>query len=140
MEAQVLERQTASALGQAQSAAVAAELSRVLQSEPFKGSARQRKFLSVIVDWTLRGKADEIKETTLAVMVFGRHPSSFDAQRDPIVRVEAARIRKNLELFYAGADAASPVRIGIPKGHYRPTFFDPANEQAVRESNSANKS
>ena len=139
MGAQVLERQTASALSQAQSAAVTAELARVLQSEPFKGSARQRKFLSVIVDWTLRGKADEIKETTLAVMVFGRHPSSFDAQRDPIVRVEAARIRKNLELFYAGAGATSPVRIAIPKGHYRPTFVDPANEQAVRESNSSNK-
>ena len=138
MEARVLERQPASALNHAQSAAVTAELARVLQSEPFKGSARQRKFLSVIVDWTLRGKAEEIKEATLAVMVFARHPSSFDAQRDPIVRVEAARIRKNLELFYAGAGAASPVRIAIPKGHYRPTFFDPASEAVVAESNSAN--
>ena len=82
-------------LGQAQSASVTAELARILQSEPFQRSPRQRKFLSLIVDWTLRGKADEIKEYTLAVMVFGRHPSSFDAQRDPIVRVEAADLLRS---------------------------------------------
>ena len=116
-------------LDQPQAAAVAAELARLLESEPFQGSARQRKFLSVIVDWTLRGKADEIKETTLALMVFGRHPSSFDAQRDPVVRMEAARIRKNLERYYAGAGVASRLRIDIPKGHYRPIFLDSASSE-----------
>ena len=118
-------------MDQPQAAAVAAELARLLESEPFQGSARQRKFLSVIVDWTLRGKADEIKEATLAVMVFGRHPSSFDAQRDPVVRMEAARVRKNLELCYAEAGPASRMRIEIPKGHYRPIFLEPAVESAV---------
>ena len=135
---QVLEDRTASKFTETQAASVAAELARVLQSEPFQRSARQRKFLSLVVDWTLRGKAEEIKETTLAVMVFGRHPSSFDAQRDPIVRMEAARIRKNLECFYAEVGTASVVRIAIPKGHYRPTFVDPASESAVRAASAAN--
>jgi hypothetical protein len=62
-------------LGQVQSAAIYHELARILQSEGFQRSARLRKFLSVVVDQTLRGKAAEIKELTLAVMVFGRDPS-----------------------------------------------------------------
>jgi tetratricopeptide (TPR) repeat protein len=119
-------------LGQAQVAAISDELARILQSEPFQRSARHRKFLSLIVDRTLRGKADEIKESTLAVMVFGRHPSSFDAERDPIVRVEAARIRKKLERYYAEVGADSRMHIAIPKGHYRPIFSDRAAEPTGR--------
>ena len=120
-------------LGQVQSAAIYDELARILQSEGFQRSARLRKFLSVIVDRTLLGKAAEIKELTLAVMVFGRDPSSFDAQRDPIVRVEAARLRKKLARYYADAGADSRLRIGIPKGRYRPIFFEPSSEPATRK-------
>jgi tetratricopeptide (TPR) repeat protein len=139
LETQDFERQTASTLGEAQSASVTAELARILQSEPFQRSPRQRKFLSLIVDRTLRGKADEIKEHTLAVMVFGRHPGSFDAQRDPIVRVEAARIRKKLERYYADAGADSRMHIAIPKGHYRPIFSDPTAEPTGRGTNRQNR-
>lgn len=139
METQDFERQTASMLGQAQSASVTAELARILQSEAFQRSPRQRKFLSLVVDRTLRGKADEIKEHTLAVMVFGRHPSSFDAQHDPIVRVEAARIRKKLERYYAEAGADSRIHIAIPKGHYRPIFSDPTAEPTGRGTKSSTK-
>ena len=134
MEAQGSERPTGPMLGQVQSAAIYDELARILQSEGFQRSARLRKFLSVIVDRTLRGKAAEIKELTLAVMVFGRDPSSFDAQRDPIVRVEAARLRKKLARYYADAGADSRLRIGIPKGRYRPIFFEPSSEPATHHA------
>ena len=112
-------------MDRAQSAEVTNELARILESEPFKRSERQSKLLSVIVDRALRGKADEIKELTLAMAVFGRQPRSFDAQRDPIVRVEAARLRKNLAHYYAGPGADSRIRIAVPKGHYRPIFYEP---------------
>src|SRR5882672_7883572 len=116
-----------------QSTVVGEELARILRSEPFQRSPRLSKFLSLVVEHTLLGKAGHIKESTLAVMVFGRHASSFDVQRDPIVRVGAARLRNKLERYYAGEGADTQMRITIPKGHYRPVFResstpDPANE------------
>jgi tetratricopeptide (TPR) repeat protein len=106
------------------------ELARVLQSEPFQRSPRLRKFLGLIVEHAVLGKAEYFKELMIAVMVFDRHASSFDAQRDPIVRVEAGRLREKLERYYAGEGADARLRITIPKGRYRPVFHETAGPRA----------
>ena len=82
-------------------AAVNEALDRVLASEPFRRSPRQRKFLSLLAEQALLGAGDRIKEYTLAVTLFGRRASLFDAQRDSIVRVEATRLSEKLASYYA---------------------------------------
>src|SRR6185312_13291241 len=84
-------------------------------------SARNRKLLEYVVGETLAGRADRIKAYTLATVVFERGPD-FDPQLDPVVRLEASRLRKALEHYYLTAGKDDPVRIDIPKGSYIPTF------------------
>jgi tetratricopeptide (TPR) repeat protein len=84
-------------------------------------SPQLAKFLNYIVQAKLHGDADAIKAYSIAVDVFGR-PQSFDPQTDPIVRVQARRLRAALEEYYAGDGASSPVRISLPVGRYVPEF------------------
>jgi len=69
----------------------------------------------------LVGEADQIKEYSLAVDVFGR-PDTFDQDADSIVRVQVNRLRKRLAEFYSGEGAGHPLHISIPVGHYVPVF------------------
>ncbi len=96
-------------------------LERILQSSEFKATDNQRKFLSFVVNETLEGRASQLKGYTIAVDVYGRS-EKFDPQMDPIVRLEAGRLRRALEHFYLTAGKNDPVRIKIPKGSYVPTF------------------
>ncbi|WP_158044841.1 hypothetical protein [Skermanella pratensis] len=96
-------------------------LQRVIGSHEFINSERKRRFLKFIVQKTLAGHADQIKAYTIAVDVFGRDPS-FDPGIDPVVRIEAGRLRRCLEHYYLTEGAADPVRITIPKGGYVPRF------------------
>ena len=106
--------------------AIRAELARVLASPSFDASARNRRFLSFLVEETLAGRAGRIKAYSIATLVFHRD-ADFDAQSDPIVRVEAQRLRRALEHYYLTAGRAAAVRITIPKGSYVPAFeVDPA--------------
>lgn len=98
-----------------------AALARVLGSEEFVSSPRLADFLRYVVETTLAGRADEIKGYTIAVEALGR-PTSFDPQSDPIVRVEATRLRRSLERYYSGAGAGDGIEIVIPKGAYVPLF------------------
>ena len=102
-------------------AAIRDQLERILQSAEFRASDKQRKFLSFVVDETLEGRASQLKGYTVAVAVYGR-AETFDPQVDPIVRVEAGRLRRALERYYLTAGKNDPVRIKIPKGGYVPTF------------------
>jgi hypothetical protein len=97
------------------------QLERLLQSVDFRASNKQRKFLNFVVDETLKGRTSQVKGYTIAVAVYGR-TESFDPQVDPIVRVEAGRLRRALEHYYLTAGKNDPVRIEIPKGGYVPTF------------------
>ena len=90
-------------------------LARILSSDGFSASARNRRLLEYVVGETLAGRADRIKAYTLATVVFERGPD-FDPQLDPVVRLEASRLRKALEHYYLTAGKDDPVRIDIPKG------------------------
>jgi adenylate cyclase len=97
------------------------QVARILHSAEFRGSEKQKKFLSFVVHEALEGRASQIKAFTIALMVYGR-TEEFDPQVDPIVRVEAGRLRRALEQYYLKAGKSDPVRIEIPKGGYVPAF------------------
>ena len=101
--------------------AIDKQLRRIVSSPEFKATARQKKFLRFVVEKTLEGQADEIKGYTVATSVFGRK-ETFDQATDPIVSVEARRLRRALEHYYLVAGVQDPILIDIPKGGYVPTF------------------
>jgi TolB-like protein len=101
--------------------AVRGELERLLASAEFVASDRLKEFLRFVVAHRLAGRADSLKAYTIALEVFGRD-STFDPQTDPVVRMEASKLRRRLERYYLGAGRDDPVRIDIPKGGYAPTF------------------
>jgi adenylate cyclase len=101
--------------------AVRGELERLLASAEFVASDRLKEFLRFVVEHRLAGRADSLKAYTIALEVFGRD-STFDPQTDPVVRMEASKLRRRLERYYLGAGHRDPVRIDIPKGGYAPTF------------------
>jgi len=101
--------------------AVRAAVERIVASQDFAASDRARRFLSYVVEETLCGRADRIKAFSVAVEVFGRD-ESFDPQSDPVVRIEAGRLRRALEHYYLLSGREDPVLIEIPKGGYVPTF------------------
>lgn len=105
-------------------AEVQAQLERILASPIFSASARSVQFLRFCVEQSLQGNHDQIKESTVAVEVFGRTPN-YDPKTDPIVRVQAKRLRDKLDHYYADQGADDPIHITIPKGGYVP--------QAVRK-------
>ena len=98
------------------------ELERVLASAEFDASDRLRSFLRFVVEEALAGRAERLKAYTIAVEVFGRDPGSFDPQLDPVVRMEAGKLRRRLGRYYLGAGRGDAVRIEIPKGTYAPTI------------------
>jgi tetratricopeptide (TPR) repeat protein len=100
---------------------IRAQLDRVLASDIFRSAPQLTSFLSYVVEQALAGRAGELKGYTIAVEAFGR-PADFDPQSDPIVRVEAGRLRKALNLYFAAEGVRDPVRIAIPVGAYVPSF------------------
>ncbi|MDI4664233.1 hypothetical protein K9U40_07785 [Xanthobacter autotrophicus] len=112
---------------------VRAALERVLAAPDFTASPRLAAFLRFVVEATLEGRADEIKGYTIAVEALGR-PPSFDPQSDPIVRVEATRLRRALERYYTTAGIDDPLIIDIPKGGYVPQFRPRSDAPAEPEA------
>ncbi len=102
-------------------AAVLLALERVLASPEMVRSPQLAKFLSYIVRRTLGGEEQAIKAYSIAVDVFGR-PADFDPQSDPIVRVQARRLRALLNSYYATHGDTEPVQIRLPTGRYIPEF------------------
>ena len=98
---------------------VRAELNRILGSEIFSRSARLSAFPRFIVEQTLSGQGDSLKEHVIAVEVYGRS-TDFDTAADPIVRVDARRLRDKLREYYVSSPH-DPIAISVPKGSYTPT-------------------
>lgn len=97
------------------------ELHRILGSSRFSSSQRSREFLRYVVEETLAGRSAKLKGFTIAVDVFGK-PRDFDSSTDPVVRVEARRLRQRLAEYYMTDGAPNPVHIELPVGSYRPRF------------------
>ena len=100
---------------------VRAQLERLVASADLDLPARARKFLRYIVEETLAGRGDRIKAYSVGTEVFERDPN-FDAQSDPVVRIEAGRLRRALEHYYLVPGLSDPVIIDVPKGAYVPHF------------------
>ena len=96
-------------------------LLRVLSSSEFQSAPQLRAFLQFVVETVLDNRKNEIKGYTIALEALGRD-HAFDPVSDPIVRVEAARLRRRLARYYAGTGRADPLIISIPKGGYAPKF------------------
>ncbi len=101
--------------------AIRAALARILASEEFAGSAQLSRFLRHIVENSIPGRVSVLKESVIGVAVFNRG-SGYDPKADPIVRVEARRLRARLDAYYAKNGARETVRISLPKGGYIPSF------------------
>lgn len=98
-----------------------AELDRMLSDPRFHGTERHRKLLRYLVEEFFAGRSASVKAYTIAIDVFAR-PSSFDPATDPIVRVEASRLRAALAQYYEALGDEATLRIELPKGNYVPLF------------------
>jgi hypothetical protein len=97
------------------------ELDRILQSEDFRASKRSQEFLSYVVEQTLKGSTEILKERTIGIDVFHRSPD-YDPGEDATVRVKAGEVRKRLGLYYARSGIGDTIRIELPSGSYVPGF------------------
>jgi TolB-like protein len=97
------------------------QLERVLGSSGFVRSQRLSGFLRFVVERHLEGRDAEIKESLIAIEVFGR-PPDYDPKRDPVVRAEASRLRARLGEYYLGPGKDDPMVIELPKGGYIPVI------------------
>jgi hypothetical protein len=102
--------------------AVLRELKKVLASPQFSSSKRYPALLQYVVENTLEGKSDLLKERTLGVEVFDR-PPTYDTNTDTVVRFTAGEVRKRLMLYYHEQGRTSQVRITLPAGSYIPEFL-----------------
>ncbi len=100
---------------------VRAALERIAASEAFRACPQLVAFLRYVVEATLRGGQDRIKGYTIAVEALGRG-DDFDPQNDPIVSVEAMRLRRALQRYYANGGRDDAVQIVLPLGSYVPAF------------------
>ena len=95
------------------------QLERILASGDFDASPRSRAFVRFIVEETLAGRKEGLTQAAIATRVFGRR-EDFDPTVDPIVRIQAGRLRRSLERYYLLSGAGDPVRIELPRGSYVP--------------------
>src|SRR5262249_25529797 len=93
------------------------ELERVLSSAGFSRNERLSRFLRFVVEEQLAGRGSEIKESLIAVEVFGRKPD-YNPKQDPVVRIEAGKLRARLAEYYASKGSTDAWSIDLPKGAY----------------------
>lgn len=101
--------------------AIRLQLVRILSSTTFQQVDRLKRFLHFIVSEYVEGRGDELKEYVVGVQVFGKEPS-FDPRTDPIVRVQARRLRSRLERYYATEGERDELIVELPKGGYTPAI------------------
>ena len=104
--------------GEIPSADIRVQLERILASKAFSEAEKLKKFLLFTIDETLQNRAEHLKEYLIGVEVYARD-SGFDPRIDPIVRVQARKLRSRLDEFYSSEGQNDPIIIQYPKGHYR---------------------
>lgn len=97
------------------------ELEKILSIPSFASAARSSKLLRFVVEHTVAGQGDQLKDYTLGAQALGRS-DSFDPRIDPIARVEFSRLRTRLEQYYAAEGRNDSLLIVLPKGTYVPLF------------------
>jgi serine/threonine-protein kinase len=101
--------------------AVREQLERILSSPTFQQGDKLKRFLKFIVLEALAGRRHELKEYVIGVQVFGKE-DTFDPRTDPIVRVQARRLRAKIVRYYREEGRADETIIELPKGGYAPVF------------------
>jgi hypothetical protein len=101
--------------------AARAQVERIFQSKTFRSSDVLRHLLSYLVDASLAGTADELKEYTVAVDALGK-PSSYDPRQESAVRMQVGRLRLKLAEYYRTEGLEDPVVVDLPKGGFRVVF------------------
>jgi TolB-like protein/Tfp pilus assembly protein PilF len=124
--------EAATGANEAAEAAVQAQLERILTSETFRQVDRLKRFLRFIVIETVQGRGDQLKEYVIGVQVFDKEPS-FDPRADPIVRVQARRLRARLVRYYRDEGRGDELSIELPKGRYS-AVFKPRDASAAKRS------
>jgi hypothetical protein len=120
----VLQGQKHEGMSKAARDAITEQLDRLLASPYFSHSRRFPNFLRFVVEHTLVGDVDDIKERTLGIEIFGKD-ADYDTSSDPIVRVTAAEIRKRVAQYYQDSSHDNELRITLPSGSYIPQFHSP---------------
>jgi adenylate cyclase len=106
------------------------QLEQILSNADFDASRRSREFLVFIVEEAIAGRGESLTQAAIATRVFDRR-DDFDPVVDPIVRIQAGRLRRSLERYYLLSGKQDPLRIELPRGCYVPAFRDvPAPEAA----------
>jgi serine/threonine-protein kinase len=113
--------------------AVRGQLTRILASPTFQQGDKLKRFLTFIVHEALAGRRHELKEYVIGVHVFGKE-DTFDPRTDPIVRVQARRLRAKLVRYYREEGRADETMIELPKGGYAPVFKQRDTPVLVRRS------
>ncbi|MGA7409323.1 MAG: hypothetical protein WBW33_02495 [Bryobacteraceae bacterium] len=116
--------------------AIRAQLERMLADPLFKNSRRFPVFLRYVVEHTLDGNPEALKERTLGVEVFGRQPN-YDTNADPVVRATAGEIRKRIAQYYHGAERHAEIRIDLSPGSYVPEFHISEPHASARDSSAS---
>jgi hypothetical protein len=106
------------------------QLDLLVRDTAFRSSKRSVAFLRYVVEQTLNGSTDQIKERTIGVEVFEREPS-YDTNLDHVVRTAATELRKRLAIYYGEDKHRSELRIGLIPGSYIPRFTFPASARAA---------
>src|SRR5262245_25359731 len=114
-------RRNSTQSGEVPAALVRAELDRILASEVFARSSRLSSFLKFIVEKTLAGEGGSLKEQVIAIELYEKS-ADFNTAEDPIVRIDARRLRDRLREYYASASDGDVI-ISVPKGSYTPVFL-----------------
>lgn len=117
---------------------ICAQLDLLTRDEVFRSSKRSVAFLRYVVEQTLNGSADQIKERTIGVEVFGRSPS-YDTNADHVVRTAATELRKRLATYYVDEKHRSELRMWLVPGSYMPRFALPgqARQAALEQATEA---
>ena len=111
----------AATLPDATQAEVLIELERILADPLFQTSNQLAAFLRFVVENTLAGKSEQLKEYVIGVEVLKRGPA-YNPREDPAVRIVAGRLRSKLAEYYQGSGQSDQVHIELPRGGYVPAF------------------
>jgi hypothetical protein len=121
-------------INEVEKAEVRDQIEHVITHPAFKSSAHCVKFLRYVIESTLCGEGDRIKERTIGVDVFGRDPD-YDVAQDRVVRATAAEVRKRIAQYYYGPDHAKEIRFDFRPGSTSPnSIFQLIHQRSVQNS------